>query len=289
MPLDQVDVDDWELDANGVPRPPEDKEMSFVDHLEELRWHVMRSLIAIGICGVVLFIFREWYFRHILFGTNYDDFLSYQFFCDLSQRLGTGDVLCMTGPNVPIQATEFGEQFITAVKMSFVGGFVMAFPYVFYEVWSFIRPGLYEQEQRATRGMIFVCSLLFFIGVSFGYFVIAPFGTNFLMGFEVGGAVNQPKMGSLISYMVMFTLPAALIFQLPVLIHFLSRFGLVTAAAMRKYRKHSFIGILVLASLLTPPDVVTQVLIAVPLYLLYEISVFIAKRGEKAYQAKMDE
>jgi len=289
MALDQVDVDDWEIDENGRPVPPaEDKEMSFIDHLEELRWHVMKSLVAIVLCGIVLFIFKEWYFRHVLFATNYDDFPSYRFFCQLSAWLGTGEALCMTGPNVEIQATEFGEQFITAVKMSFVGGFVMAFPYVFYQVWQFIRPGLYKEEQRATRGVIFVCSLLFFTGVAFGYFVIAPFGTTFLMGFEVGGAVNQPKMGSMISYMVMFTLPAALIFELPVLIHFLARFGMVTAAGMRKYRKHSFIGILVLASLLTPPDVVTQVLIALPLYILYEISVFIAKRAEKAYQADLE-
>lgn len=288
MALDQVNVDDWEIDENGRPKPPADKEMSFIDHLEELRWHVMRSLIAVAICGIVLFIFREWYFRHVLFATNYDDFPSYKFFCSLSEWIGTGKALCMTGPNVAIQATEFGEQFITAVKMSFVGGFVVAFPYVFYQIWAFIRPGLYKEEQSATRGMIFICSMLFFIGVSFGYFVIAPFGTNFLMGFEVGGAVNQPRMNSLISYMVMFTLPAALIFQLPVLIHFLARFGLVTADSMRQYRRHSIVGILILASVLTPPDVVTQILIAVPLYVLYEISVFVAKRAEKKYQADLE-
>lgn len=289
MALDQHNVDDWELDENGQPKPPEkDKEMSFIDHLEELRWHVLKALIAIALAGVVLFVFKEWYFRHILFGTNYDDFPSYKFFCWLSGKMGTGEALCMTGPNVKIQATQFGEQFITAVKMSFVGGFVIAFPYVFYQVWSFVRPGLHKEEQVATRGVIFVCSLLFFIGISFGYYVIAPFGTNFLMGFEVGGAVNQPTMGSLISFMVMFTLPAALIFELPVLIHFLACFGLVTAESMRKYRKHSFIGILVMASLLTPPDVVTQVLIAVPLYFLYEISVFVAKRAEKKYQADLE-
>lgn len=288
MALDQVDVDDWEVDEDGKPQPPADKEMSFVDHLEELRWHVMRSLIAILLCGIVLFIFNDWYFRHVLFGTNYDDFPSYKFFCNLSQWLGTGEALCMTGPNVVIQATEFGESFITAVKMSFIGGFIISFPYVFYQIWSFIRPGLYKEEQKATRGVIFICSLLFFIGVCFGFFVIAPFGTNFLMGFEVGGAVNQPKMGSMVSYMVMFTLPAALIFELPVLVHFLASFGLVTAESMRKYRKHSFIGILVLASILTPPDVVTQVLIALPLYILYEISVFIAKRAQKKYQAGLE-
>ncbi len=287
MPLDQVDVDSWEYDDHGRPKPAPDKEMSFVDHLEELRWHVMRSLIAILIGGIGLFVFRDWYFRRVLFATNFDDFPSYRFFCWLSERIGTGGALCMTGPNVEIQAIEFGEQFITAVKMSFVGGFVLAFPYVFYEIWSFIRPGLYEEEQRGTRWVILICSLLFFTGVCFGFFVIAPFGTNFLMGFDVGGAVNQPKMGSYIGFMVMFTLPAALIFELPVLIYFLARFGMVTAEAMRKYRKHSLIGILILASLLTPPDVVTQILIALPLYFLYEVSIFVAKRAQRLHEAEL--
>lgn len=284
MPLDQVDVDDWEIGEDGVPRPPEDKEMSFIDHLEELRWHVMRSLIAIAAGGVILFIFHDWYFEKILFGPTKTDFISYDFIC----RLTAGGLCIAPEEDVTIQAIGMGEAFITTVKMSFVGGFVLAFPYVFYEFWAFVRPGLYVEEQKATRGVIFVCSLLFFIGISFGFFIIAPFGTYFLTNFTAGGASNIPTMDSVISYMMMFTLPAALIYELPVLIHFLSRFGLVTAAGMRKYRKHSFVGILVLASILTPPDVVTQVLIAVPLYVLYEISVFIAKRGEKAYQASLD-
>ncbi len=284
MPLDQQNVEDWELDEHGRPQPPEDKEMSFIDHLEELRWHVMRSLIAIAIGGIVLFIFSDWYFGRILLGPTKADFISYQWFCNLS-----GGSLCMApAEDVAVQAIGLGESFITAVKMSFVGGFVVGFPYVFYEFWSFIRPGLYKEEQKATRGVIFICSLLFFIGVSFGFLIIAPFGTYFLTNFTVGGASNVPTLDSVISYMVMFTLPAALIFQLPVLIHFLASFGLVTAASMRKYRKHSFIGILILASVLTPPDVVTQVLIALPLYLLYEISVFIAKRAEKKYQASLE-
>lgn len=288
MALDQVNVDEWKYDDDGRPLPPEDKEMSFIDHLEELRWHVMKSLVAIVACGIVLFIFKDWYFHNVLFGPNYDDFPSYAFFCRLSEWLGTGQALCMTGPNVVIQATEFGESFITAVKMSFIGGFVVAFPYVFYQIWAFVRPGLYKEEQQATRWVIVICSLLFFIGVAFGFFVVAPFGTNFLMGFEVGGAINQPKMGSMVSYMVMFTLPAALIFELPVLIYFLASFGMVTAEGMRTYRKHSFIGILILASILTPPDVVTQILIALPLYVLYEISIFVAKRAAKKYQASLE-
>ena len=209
-------------------------------------------------------------------------------FCRLSDWLGTGGALCFHPPNVQVQAIEFGEQFITSVKMAFVGGFVLAFPYVFYEIWSFVRPGLYPAEQRATRWVIVICSFLFFTGVAFGFFIVAPFGTNFLMGFEVGGTINQPKMASVISYMVMFTLPAALIFELPVLVYFLAKFGLVTAEAMRQYRRHSLIGILILSALLTPPDVVTQILIAVPLYALYEISIFVAKRAQKQYEASLE-
>ena len=285
MPLDQVNVDDWELDEHGRPMPPEDKEMSFVDHLEELRWHVMRSLIAILVCGIVLFFIRDWYFARILLGPLKSDFVSYDVICRLS-----GGAMCLAPEtDIQVQALEFAEQFITTIKMCFVGGFVLGFPYVFYEIWSFVRPGLYEEEQRATRWVIFACSFLFFLGVSFGFLVVSPFATYFLVNFEVGGVVNAPKLDSVISYMTMFTLPAALIFELPVVIHFLSRFGLVTAGAMRKYRKHSFVGILILGALLTPPDVVTQILIALPLYLLYEISVFIAARGEAHYQRKMTE
>lgn len=287
MPLDQQDVDTWKYDEAGKPVPEQEKEMSFVDHLEELRWHVMRALIAILIGGIVLFIFNDWYFREVLFGPLNDDFPSYRAFCNLSEWMGTGGALCMTAPNVKVQAILFGEQFITAVKMSFVGGFVLAFPYVFYEIWSFIRPGLYPAEQKATRWVIAICSILFFTGVAFGFFVVAPFGTNFLMGFEVGGAVNQPQMASVIGYMVMFTLPAALIFELPVLVYFLAKFGLVTAEAMRQYRRHSVVGILILAALLTPPDVVTQILIGVPLYALYEISIFVAKRAQKQYEQSL--
>ncbi len=289
MALDQVDVDKWELDEDGRPKPPGEKEMSFLDHLEELRWHIMRSLIAIVIGGILLYLVRDWYFSRVLFGPLKSDFISYVWFCRFSEWMKMGQVMCIApAEDLTVQAIGFGEQFITAVKMSFVGGFVIAFPYVFYELWSFVRPGLYKQEQRATRGVIFICSLLFFIGVAFGFFIIAPFGTNFLLTFEVGGAKNIPTMDSVIGYMLMFTLPAAIIFELPVLIHFLARFGLVTAEGMRQYRRHSIIGILVLASVLTPPDVVTQILIAVPLYILYELSVFVAKRAQRAYQADLE-
>ena len=283
MALDQVNVDDWELDEHGRPQAPQDKEMSFVDHLEELRWHILRALVAIFVGGIGLFIFSDWYFARVLLGPLKSDFISYDFICQL-----TGGNLCLAPEeDIVVQAIGVGEQFITSVKMSFIGGFVVAFPYVFYEFWSFIRPGLYAEEQRATRWVILICSILFFIGVSFGFLVIAPFGMYFLVNYTVGGVVNIPTLDSAIGYMMMFTLPAALIFELPVVVHFLARFGLVTAESMRKYRKHSIIGILVLAALMTPPDVVTQILIAVPLYSLYELSIYVAKRAQKQYEADL--
>ncbi len=288
MPLDQVDVDKWEYDEAGKPLLPKEKEMTFLDHLEELRWHIIRALIAIAIGGVVLFLLRDFYFRRVLLGALNDDFLGYQFLCSFSTLLGIGDTLCFTAPDLKIITMSFAEEFIASIKYAFLGGFVVAFPYVFYQIWSFVQPGLYEEEQKATKGVVLVCSLLFFFGVSFGYLVVTPFAVNFLGNFHLPNVENTSTLGSFVSYMVMFTLPAALIFELPIVVHFLSRFGLVTAQGMRTYRRHSIVGILIVASILTPPDVVTQILIAIPLYILYEISIFVAKRGEKHYQDSLE-
>lgn len=284
MPLDQVDVD--ELKKNGSPEV--EKEMSFLDHLEELRWHVIRSLIAIASVGIIFFIFKNWYFDTVLLGPTRKDFVSYAFFCNISEWLRISGALCFEPPEFSIQAVKFAETFIIHIKTAFIGGFVAAFPYVFYEIWRFIRPGLYPEERKVTSGVVFICSSLFIIGVLFGYFVIAPFAINFLMGYTLPGVENNPTISSLMVYMVMFTLPAGLIFEMPIVVYFLSKLGLVTPEWMRKYRRHSIIGILALSALLTPPDVVTQFLIGIPLYILYELSIGIAKRGEKQYQASLD-
>ena len=266
--------------ANGMSSKPkeEEKEMSFLDHLEELRWHIIRSLVAIVGVGIIMFIFHKFLFDYVILGPTHDNFISYQWFCNLSNYFGLGETMCMTAPELVPIATGLAETFIASVKVSFIGGFLIAFPYVFYELWNFIRPGLYDEERKATRGVVAICSFLFLLGVCFGYFIIAPFAVNFLGGYEIPGVTNTPTLKSFMGYMVMFTFPAGLIFQLPILVYFLSKFGLVTAETMRKYRKHSIIGILVLASILTPPDVVTQFLIGIPLYILYEVSILIAAR-----------
>lgn len=286
MALDQADIDQYEW-REGQLQPKED-EMSFLEHLEELRWHIIRALGAIAVGGIVLFVFHNWFFNNVFLGPSRQDFISYQWFCQLSQQLQLGEALCLQIPEFKIIAVNFAEQFITAIKVSFIGGFVLAFPYVFYEIWKFVAPGLYDNERKATRGIVIICSLLFITGVLFGYFIISPFATNFLMGFQAStNVVNSPTLSSFVGYMVMFTLPAGVIFELPIVVYFLAKLGVVTAAGMRQYRRHAIIGILLLAALLTPPDVVTQFLIGVPLYILYEISIFIAARTAKRYEEEI--
>jgi sec-independent protein translocase protein TatC len=273
MALDQIDVD--QLDE-GLG-----KEMTFLDHLEELRWHIIRSLIVIVLVGIVFFIFHNWLFENIIFAPTKESFPTYRLICSISESL------CMDTLSFSKQAIKFGESFIISIKVSFVMGFFVAFPFVFREFWRFIKPGLYEKERKATRGIVVICSLLFLTGVLFGYFVISPFAINFLMGFTIPGVENAPTLSSFINYMIMFTAPAGLIFELPIVVFFLAKVGLITPEFMRKYRKHSFIGILLLAAILTPPDVVTQFLIGIPLYILYEVSIVIATRVTRAEEKKM--
>jgi len=279
MALDQIDVDKL-----GDPQ----KEMSFLEHLEELRWHIIRSLLAIVIIGIVLFLVQDWLFRSVIFGPTHKDFISYRAICDLSQQIGLGERMCFSPPEFRQQAIGFGESFITSIKVCFIAGFIAAFPYVFWEIWRFISPGLYDKERNATRGVVFICSFLFILGVLFGYFIIAPFAVNFLAGYTIPGVENAPTLSSFINYMVMFTAPAGLIFELPIVVYFLSKIGLVTPQLMRTYRRHSIIFILLLSALITPPDVVTQFLIGIPLFILYEISIIISRRVEKQEKKKWE-
>ena len=275
MPLDQIDVVEQEqqLEQGG--------EMSFLDHLEELRWRVIRALGAVVGVGILFFLFNQTLFDIVVMGPAQAEFITYQWICQASE------ILCFTPPEISMQAIGFGEAFIMSIKVSFILGFVVAFPYVFYQFWRFVKPGLYEKEQRVTRGVVIISSLLFMLGVSFGYFVIAPFATNFLMGYTLPGVENIPTLSSYLGYMIMFTVPAGAIFELPIVGYFLSKLGVVTPEFMRKYRRHSFVVILLLAAMITPPDVFTQFLIGIPLYFLYEISILISARVNKQEEEKL--
>lgn len=257
-------------------------EMSFLDHLEELRWNIVRALIAIVAFAIIVYIFNDWVFNNIIFAHKNESFITYTIF----QSIGVD----FRPPNFAIIQTEMGEQFFTALKVSFWIGLVVAFPYVFYQLWSFIKPGLYEKEQKAARGVVFVCSFLFMTGVLFGFIILAPFAINFLAGYTVGLDVvnNSCSLRSYVGYLTMFTIPTGVLFQLPLLVYFLAKVGLITPEFMKNYRKHAFVIILVMAAVITPPDIITQFLIGVPVYFLYEMSILIAAKTAAKRQKELD-
>lgn len=269
--------------TKAVEPVQEEREMSFLDHLEELRWHIFRALAAIVVVAVGMYIMETYVFKYIIFGPKNKSFFTYQFFCGLSEQL------CFSPPVFEIVPKEMGEQFFMSLKVSFWLGLIVAFPYVFYQFWSFIRPGLYTAERKAARGVVFVCSTLFLIGVLFGYFIIAPFAIRFLAGYSVGVDVsNSFTLASYVGYLTMFTIPTGLVFELPIVIYFLAKVGLVTADFLRSYRRHAFVLILILAAIITPPDVVTQFLIGIPVFFLYEVSILIAARMTKKREKELN-
>jgi sec-independent protein translocase protein TatC len=263
MPLDQIDVD-----------KKAEKEMSFLDHLEELRWHILRALGATSVVAILVFLLKDFIFNTVIFGPKQPDFITYRFICGISEAL------CFRPPEFEIITRELGEQFIVHLKVSFFLGLIIAFPYVFWEIWRFVSPGLYAKERKMTRGIVFMCSLLFIMGVLFGYFVISPFAVSFLSSYDVG-ATSAPTLASYVNYMTMFTLPTGLIFELPIVVYFLASLGIIGPESMKQYRKHAFVVILIMSAIITPPDVITQLLITFPLYFLFELSILIAKRVYK--------
>lgn len=258
-------------------------EMGFFDHLEELRWHIIKSVVAIALFAIAFYLNEDVVFDNVVFGPKNESFPTYKAFCALSDRT------CFSPPEFSVVPREMGEQFFTSLKVSFWLGLVVSFPFVIYQVWSFVKPGLYPKEQKSARGIVFICSILFSIGVIFGYFIISPFAINFLAGYNLGNNVmNTTSLTSYVNYMVMFSVPTGILFELPVVVHFLASIGMITADFMKKYRKHAIIIILIMAALITPPDVVTQVLIGIPVLVLYEISINIARRAEKKRKKELE-
>ncbi|MAW96645.1 MULTISPECIES: twin-arginine translocase subunit TatC [unclassified Leeuwenhoekiella] len=251
-------------------------EMSFLDHLEELRWHLIRATLAIVIVGTVAFIFKDFIFDQIIFAPARPDFISYDLLCQLANIFGS-DKGCINEMDFEIQNRTMGGQFNAAIWTSIIVGLVVAFPYVIYEFWRFISPGLYEKERKNSRGFIIISSLLFFMGVLFGYYVIAPLSINFLANFTVGDVVkNQFDIGSYIGLVRASAIAAGLIFELPIIIYFFTKIGLVTPQFLRKYRKYALVIVLIVSAIITPPDISTQVIVSIPILILYEVSIFIS-------------
>lgn len=255
--------------------------MTFFDHLEELRWHIFRSALVIILVAVALFFMEDFVFSTIVFGPRSPDFITYKIVCNFSNAIGMGDGLCFSPKAFNLITPDMGELFLTHMKISFLLGLVISIPYVFWEIWRFVKPGLYEKERKASRGAVLICSFLFTLGVLFGYFVISPFAISFLTGYELPGVQSTPALDSYISYMLMFTMPTGLVFQLPVAAHVLTKIGLISSSFLREYRRHAAVAIVVIAAIITPPDAFSQILVSLPLFGLYEISIMVSKRVEK--------
>ena len=268
MPLDQ------ELD---------EKEMSFLDHLEELRWHVIRALGAVIIFTIAAFIMAPWIFQNVIFAPARVDFPTFQWLCKLGELFNSEETLCVKEIPFKVQSRFMTGQFSMHIMSAFVIGLIAAFPYVVWEIWRFIRPGLYSKERKYSRGAVFSISMLFFTGVLFGYYVLAPVMISFLANYQISDMiVNEFDITSYVSTVVAVVFGCGLLFQLPVVMYFLTKMGIVTPLFLRTYRKHAIVIILILGAIVTPSaDPFTQSLIAIPLYLLYEISILISVRVTK--------
>jgi sec-independent protein translocase protein TatC len=276
---------------NLLNRNPNQEEMSFVDHLEALRWHIVRSAFAIVIVAIAIFIKMDWIFETIIRGPIRNDFVSYVGLCNLGRKLGMKDALCLQSvSNLKLQTTQFSSQFISSINIAIVGGFIVAFPYVFWELWRFIKPALSPKELKSSRGAIFWVTFFFMLGVAFGYFLLAPFTFSFLANYSIGasGAIMTiPTLDDYIENLVDIIIGSGIAFQLPLISYVLTRIGLITPKFLRTYRKYAYVAILFIAAIITPsPDWMSQTIVALPLILLYELSIRISVRVRKEQDKK---
>jgi sec-independent protein translocase protein TatC len=256
-----------------------EENLTFLEHLEALRWHLVRSTIAVVVMAILLFGYNDFVFNNIIFASRNTNFITYRALCHLSHYLHLDQALCITNSNFELINTNLAGQFTMHIWVSIVGGAILASPYIFFEIWKFVKPALSKKELSYSRGILFFALCLFIVGVLFGFYVITPLSVNFLGNYAVSNQVkNMLEIESFVSTVTTITLASGFIFELPVAIYFLSEFGIITPEFMRRYRKHAVVVILILAAVITPsPDVTSQILVATPIYVLYEISVFISK------------
>jgi len=254
--------------------------MSFLEHLEELRWHIVRSAVAVLVFTIIAFIFYPFIFDQILLAPKNSDFFSNRMLCRLAEKLNSPD-LCINSVPLTIQNIKIAGQFSATIMVSLYVGLIVSFPYLMWEIWRFIAPALYENERKYARGSVLWISMMFFIGALFGYFVILPLTIHFLGGWQASKEIVTTV--DIASYFSIAYIPFAtgIIFELPILMIFLTKVGIITPAFMVKYRKHAIIVLMILAAVITPPDVLSMLLVLFPLMLLYEVSILLTKRIAK--------
>ncbi|MFD0962569.1 twin-arginine translocase subunit TatC [Pseudofulvibacter geojedonensis] len=262
-------------------------EMSFLDHLEILRRHLIRAVLAVLIVAAIMFSLPGFVYDTLIFGPTDPGFMTYKGLCNLSKAIGMDEGLCIESFNFKIQSRTLAGQFSSHIWVSITLGFIVAFPYVIYELWKFVSPGLHQNERKNSRGFIVVSSLLFFLGVLFGYFIICPLSINFLANYFVSKSVeNNFDLDSIVGIVRACSLASGLLFELPIIIYFLTKIGLVTPEFLKKNRKVALVLILIVSAIITPPDLASQIVVAIPVMILYEISIIISKRIVKKEQKK---
>ena len=269
------------------------EEMTFFDHIEELRWHILRSLLVWASAAISIFVFRGLIFDDVILAPTKSNFVSYQALCSFGKWLHLGDSFCMPPVVIDFQYNTVTGPFSSALSIAMIGGLIVAFPFIFWELWRFIKPALSPKEIKYARGSIFWVSLCFFSGAAFAYYLLAPFTFNFLATFTIGTSQSikyMPSINDYVETLTNLTLGCALAFQLPILAFVLAKIGLITGSLLRKYFKFAFVIILVVAAIITPsPDWTSQFLVAIPLLILYWISIILASRVEKQRAKKEKE
>ncbi len=266
-----------------------DSEMSFFDHIETLRWHIIRSVIVLVISSGFFFANKTFLFDVLIFGPKNIDFWTYRKMCELGKYLNMGDGLCITDIGFRIMNNQMAGQFTLHITTAILAGFIVSFPYIIWELWRFVKPGLTTTETSYANGVVFFSTFLFLTGVLFGYYLIVPMSINFLGTYSISPEIlNQISFDSYLSTVATLTLGSGIVFELPIIIYFLSKMGIVTPALMRANRKYAVVAILIVAAIITPsPDASTQLLVSLPLFILFEISIFVSAGVERSRKKKM--
>jgi sec-independent protein translocase protein TatC len=255
-----------------------EKNMSFLDHLEELRWRLVKISAVILIVAITLFYFQEWIMNFFFLSMSKPSFITFQLMCEWFG-------ICLSEIPLSVQSTTMSGQFSYALMMSIMGGIVLSFPYIFYQLWQFVKPGLKAKEKEMVKGLVFYVSLLFFCGILFGYFVVAPLTVQFFGAYQISTEVkNDFTLNSYLSTVLSTIFYSGLLFLLPVVVYIFSKLGIITPAFLKKYRKHAIVGVLIIAAAITPPDVISQIIVSLPILFLYELGILVSKRVEKNRQ-----
>lgn len=257
--------------------------MSFFDHLDVLRGHLIRAAIAIVVFTILAFSFYDFIFEEIIMAPGRTNFWTYRMMCAATERFNLGAEFCVTKLNFIIINTQLGGQFTLQLNSSLMIGVVLGFPYLLFEIWRFVKPALHENERNSATGFVFWASLLFVIGVLFGYYIISPLSINFLTNYEVSSIINNNiEIDSYFSILATLSIGAGLTFELPIIIYILSKLGIMTPQFMRSSRRYAVVLILIIAAVVTPtPDLITMFTVSLPLFLLYEGSIYVSAQVER--------